>query len=363
MKKKRIPNTFLNYMQKQKLKTLVKLFLIYIFLIPLLTELGLRILAKFEIIQSFRGRVNVNFVPNPNLGYKVPPNSLPDIDKNGFRNYKNIRLSEIEIFAIGDSQTYGYNASIDQSWPSKLSEYINLDIYNYGIGGYGLTQYKFFLDKTLKIKNSTSIVGLYPPNDFCGLLKIKEPDVSLRAHILRNSEFFMAIRSLNKISNFISANRDIIKAKFSNRYAILKSNKNNQHIVVNTSRSKCLNSANKSVINAFDYFKKDVLYRKLNNQSVIYLLIPSKGIIYEPSSKVIHNKTGYSYYLRKHKETFNKIMKFLDKENIRYSYPLTKLQEHATKESQPLFLRSSDEHPLSEGYRIYAESLYKHFVD
>ena len=94
----------------------------------------------------------VNFVQDNDLGYKILPKKFPGIDKFGFRN-TDINPNNVNIFSIGDSQTYGVNAENGQNWPALLSKETNQPIYNYGIGGYGLKQYFHLLDRTAKVIN------------------------------------------------------------------------------------------------------------------------------------------------------------------------------------------------------------------
>ena len=87
----------------------------------------------------------------------------------------------------------------------------------------------------------------------------------------RNSEFLMAIRSITisilshfaEIKNYLKSNSP---------YTLLKLN--NKEEIVNHD-IECLDEKNISVQKAFNLLK-DAL-KELNNQKIIYLLIPSKG--------------------------------------------------------------------------------------
>ena len=41
----------------------------------------------------------------------------------------------------------------------------DLDVYNFGISGYGVLHYNYLLDNALALEPKCIIIGLYPPND------------------------------------------------------------------------------------------------------------------------------------------------------------------------------------------------------
>ena len=102
-------------------------------------------------------------VNDPMLGHRILPNTGGH-DEWGFRNY-NIE-SEVEIVAIGDSQTYGVSATFQESWPAHLSNLRNARVYNLALGGYGPLQYLHLLEsKALELNPEIVVIGLYLGND------------------------------------------------------------------------------------------------------------------------------------------------------------------------------------------------------
>lgn len=97
------------------------------------------------------------------LTIKVAPYSASH-DAWGFRNHSVPDASE--IVAIGDSQTYGINATADNSWPAILQQILNKSVYNMSIGGYGPPQYYHLLKtQALDLHPAVVIVGFYYGND------------------------------------------------------------------------------------------------------------------------------------------------------------------------------------------------------
>ncbi|MEK7583063.1 MAG: SGNH/GDSL hydrolase family protein [Patescibacteria group bacterium] len=84
-------------------------------------------------------------------------------DKNGFRNSS--IYSVASIVAIGDSQTYGDNAKMEESWPHVLSQLSSKIVYQMAFGGYGPPQYSYLFDKALEFHPDLVIVATFPGND------------------------------------------------------------------------------------------------------------------------------------------------------------------------------------------------------
>lgn len=98
------------------------------------------------------------FYPNQ-LG--MGPNDLL-----GFRN-KSIPTFA-DVITIGDSQTYGNNAEIDQNWPAVMQQQIqskSTTYYNMSTGGWGGIQYLEMAKHALKFKPRAMVVAYYSGND------------------------------------------------------------------------------------------------------------------------------------------------------------------------------------------------------
>ncbi len=125
-------------------------------LMLLLAEIVLRCVTDFPVNTAS------NMIPHPQLGYVLDPR-LDDVDANGFRNAD--VLQQADIVAIGDSQTQGFNAAAEGSWPQLLAEQSSQTVYNMGVGGYGPLQYSVLIGDALKLQPKQIVVGLYLGND------------------------------------------------------------------------------------------------------------------------------------------------------------------------------------------------------
>jgi hypothetical protein len=124
----------------------------------LLLESGLRTFTVFPIHGSF------NISHHQYLGYTLNPD-LPDVDNNGFRNPDNINKQQIDILAIGDSHTQGFNVSYNQSWPYILAGKTKKNVYNLGVGGYGYPHYAYLLQSGFAENADFILIALFPAND------------------------------------------------------------------------------------------------------------------------------------------------------------------------------------------------------
>ncbi|MFP6622085.1 MAG: hypothetical protein VCC20_01285 [Myxococcota bacterium] len=101
-------------------------------------------------------------IDDPVLEYRT----LPDTGENDARGYRNREsLERADVVVLGDSQTWGVNASLTEAWPSVLGELTGLRVYNMGRGGYGIVQYRHQLEQALSLEPSTLVVSLYLGND------------------------------------------------------------------------------------------------------------------------------------------------------------------------------------------------------
>ena len=135
------------FMARSNLLTLIVSLIISLIIL----EIGLR---NFTPYPSYR-------VEHEQLGWVMNPN-VSEIDENGFRNKK---LTSVDIVALGDSHTYGYNVSSDNSWPKLLGRKLKKNVYNFGVGGYGILQYQYLLSKSIELNPKVILLGLYLTND------------------------------------------------------------------------------------------------------------------------------------------------------------------------------------------------------
>ncbi len=106
---------------------------------------------------------------DPELGLVLPPFTVGH-DANGFRN--DAVPLRADLVVLGDSQTWGVNATREDAWPKHLEKLTRRNVYNMGMGGFGVVQHWALTDKALALSPQTMIVGLYFGNDLYDAYKI-----------------------------------------------------------------------------------------------------------------------------------------------------------------------------------------------
>lgn len=109
------------------------------------------------------------FVPDERLGVRPRP-GYGDHDDKGFRNLTIPR--EVEIVALGDSQTYGMGVNAQDAWPRQLEQRSTQRVYSMAFGGYGPAHSLILWDEALEFQPHTILEAFYFGNDFADVYEI-----------------------------------------------------------------------------------------------------------------------------------------------------------------------------------------------
>lgn len=101
-------------------------------------------------------------IPDPRLGHRVPPGQ-GGMDAMGYRNAS--VPERVEVVALGDSLTFGFNARRSEAWPAVFSRVTGLSIQNLGMGGFGPVQFVEQTADALAFHPKLLVVALYLGND------------------------------------------------------------------------------------------------------------------------------------------------------------------------------------------------------
>jgi hypothetical protein len=102
------------------------------------------------------------FVADRALSWRGNP-EYPEHDRLGFRNSS--VPSEVQVVALGDSQTYGSNVHPSDTWPHALGDMGLGPSYNMAFPGWGPLQSFLVLDEALQLKPRLIVEALYLGND------------------------------------------------------------------------------------------------------------------------------------------------------------------------------------------------------
>jgi len=104
----------------------------------------------------------IDTIPDEQLGVRFRANAQ-GMDANGYRNHS--VPTAAEIVTLGDSVTWGVNATLDATWPSDLERLSGRSVYNMSVGGWSMAQYDAALGGALMLRPRIVVVALFFGND------------------------------------------------------------------------------------------------------------------------------------------------------------------------------------------------------
>lgn len=343
-----------------------------IILTLILLEAGLRILTAFLIYSPKN-----NLVYDDRLGRKFVPSVL-DIDENGFRNPG--VPEEIDIVAIGDSQTYGVNVKSENSWPAQLARMSGTTVYNLGVGGYSPLQYYYLYDAGIGLKPKRIILGLYPANDLNDVCKFIErleywrEWAQVRGYdtgvctgssgwlsrinmVLSASHLYWtaarAIKRVNEGTDF----GDSIRVSDEKNPTLIKYGSISSH-----RKYMDLKRERISLGLAVTEDLLRVMKKKADALGIEFsvVLIPSKEVVYFDylKKKGYELPPDYTELVENENELVAELSRFLRAEGIRFA-DARPYVERELSSSRDVYSTTDDGHPLETGYNAYARAVYE----
>ena len=376
---------------------LLALFISVIFSLVIL-EIGLRYFTPYPV-----SRVS-NKIHHEELGYVMDVN-MKEIDGHGFRN--NI-LPSIDVIAVGDSHTYGFNVSSDNSWPKLLGQKVSKNVYNFGIAGYGILQYEYLINKSIELNPKVILLGLYlgnDLNDFCNPIfsnqywvsRAKKYDIDFSScakpinveHASSAAENNMRGVSIKRWLKDNLATTSIAWNYYSNYYTLKRVEDYNDStiknieddeitdgIVINKiniktvirykrirTRGYMMDISNPHIQAAFEALKK-ILFEAKRNAELSDIRF---GVLFIPSRERVHYKyllqmdygipEEYKGLVDNEDGLKENISSFLENTGIAYVDVLPDMESALVKHGNiyPVL----DEHPIEIGHKIYAENAFK----
>lgn len=326
------------------------------------------------------------------LGMVIVPESAGH-DSWGFRN--KFIPEAADIVTIGDSHTYGFNVSANDSWPKKLEQLCSDRVYSLALGGYGPAQYHYLMEnKALKLNPQLIIVGFYFGNDLADAYKsiynktywkhMRNPDISIRLESsldkkstggresrkfveplrvwLGGHSVFFRLLSFHLFDK-IRLLETKIMLKENGKVTFIKQ----PEFGVNTIINPYIQS---DLLNLDDYRIKEglritlELFNQMNTVcsekgiDFLVLMIPTKESIYAEyieNNRNLANSESIDLLLMNERKA-NGIMKtFFQEHNLDYLDVLTPLSK-SSREKQ-IFFSNDDTHPNRLGYEVIAEAI------
>lgn len=345
-------------------------------------EVGLRWFTVFPIHIPLANRVY-----DERLGYRLDP-SLKDVDRNGFRNKK--ELKKVDIVTLGDSHTFGENVSLEESWPQQLALMTNSSVYNFGVGGYGSLQYYYLIDEAIKLSPKHLILGLYLSNDLsdtCTLMNelgfwqnwAKERDFNIEACVnLKQSNSLIHPTMWGRIESTLTKTAIGSSIAYFSQIPLIKDP--NDSIIVNEKKNKTFiklekisnhktftDLAQPGIALSFEITKVILLEAKrkadVNNIQFSIVFIPSKeNVFYDYLiEKGYKLPNDYHKLIENERTLVDKFSVFLREIGVRYVDARPYVVQELNK-SGNVYQTSYDGHPTKIGYEAYAKAVYDNIL-
>jgi len=357
----------------------------------LIGEIALRLILPPKIDES-------KIIKRDPILMHVPiPNPDQGIDAGGFHN-KEV-LTKSEIVALGDSYTWG--RSIVGSWPFYLSQLVNKSVYNMGVGGYGPAQYYYLLDKALSLEPKIIIIGLYLGNDLWDSYNMvyhfdywkdfrsenfvdDKPTLKFNTVSIRFKKIRDFLNNHSALYDFLGDRTLILREKlglskprhigeedWSNNDPDISlaynDNSNIKTIFWSASRFRGMDIDNKNIQEGFrltirflDLIKEKV---EASNTELVIVFIPTKEKVYE---KMVGDRAYQNKFYKgiiQNEDIVKKSLFLYCKENNIYCHDILTDLQGVLEKNVKIYPESFDSHSMSNGYKIYAESIYNFLKD
>lgn len=318
------------------------------------------------------------------------PKDSPGVDREGFRN---LRVpGQVDIVALGDSHTYGYNAALKDTWPSQIGRMTGLSVYNMGVGGHGPLQYYYLLDHALKLKPHYIVIGFYLANDikgicdlylktdhwksastqqgldlgYCGKSTNNNPPTPHQKQVgktrltagLAESKIATLAQMAFRVSRSyvpFDTKKTIVVSEGNNRTVLLEKQGKNTRDYMDLKRPEI----QKSLGVTKELISRMSRRANLSGAQLVVLIIPSKVAILSTYLKQ-HGRNipaVYEQAANNEKVLSGDIQSWLKSEGIPFANASEAVAK-AVNEEGHVYPPDGDDHPIAKGYEAYARSLY-----
>lgn len=284
--------------------------------------------------------------PRPFHG-EIPPLALGPHDILGFRNRSVPAVADVIV--IGDSQTYGINVQLEDSWPGWMTRGLHgASVYSMAIGGWGAVQYADMFVNAAAFRPHVIVVAFYTGNDpldsfslayGSDLWRELRPDPNLQASAAPSLPF------PPPESQWWTARFERGEMSFT---PTLRLSMNMPHPAVDAGYGVMRKAAEAMASLALK-----------QNQRVLFTIIPTKELVYAKRVEQENLQAPQDYHdLLQHEQnriaTLSEFLRTLP--NASYVDVVTPLQD-AARRTLDLYPRDINGHPLTPGYRVIGDTI------
>lgn len=384
--------------------------LVALVFILFLLEMALRIVHLSSLVASDPGNfVNTERLENatvsrqvddPVLGHRPNPDFF-EHDAKGFRNKAVPAPGEVDIIALGDSQTYGTGVHRAEAWPRQLERITGHRVYSIAFGGYSPAHYPFLIDEALILKPRSVITAVYFGNDLLESFLFASREQNLNRFAPKNpKQFEQAIRlekespvttEVNRIANdpefFLAYENTSWVNRLAENVKIIEYALKLAEKISGEGDSPCAapeqgigpppaHAAPTVLTPQYRLLTLDLqdvrvreglritqdalktMHEKLKGAGVDHhvMFIPTKEKVYEEMVMQESPNEAFKRLVENETQAYNVLAGFLQEQGIPYSSTLPALKKSLWEGKTP-YRNSSDGHPSPEGQRAIAECI------
>ena len=273
-------------------------------------------------------------------------------DLLGFRN-RNVP-NAADIIMIGDSQTYGVNATLENNWPnlfiSRLKEnnpYITH--YNLAVGGWGAIEYLEIFYKSLAFQPRMVIVAYYTGNDPLDTFRMAYSNKRWSEY---RADVSMSSSDIPEVE-YPPPKSDHWDVKFSDNVSTVFAPKIRLY---SNEKNKVVRAGYAAMLLISKEIAKVCLEK---NISLVFTIIPTKELVYKKKvdNEKMNSPLEYKKLTNQETEYINWLASELEKiENAKYVDVVEALQDEALR-SSALYPPDINGHPFVLGYEVMADQL------
>jgi lysophospholipase L1-like esterase len=268
----------------------------------------------------------------------------------GFRN-RDVPVSA-SIVTIGDSQTYGNNAALEQNWPSWMERALYSEsygrVYNMSVGAWGGINYLAILESALKLRPRIVVVAFYtgndPYSDARNAYSIDEWK-RFRTDPAVTADDVPPVGNTQEVV-FPVTFADGVTTAFTPDYRYISNNRQLPAI-----------RAGYEVM----WLTAQEMHKRLIAEGVhpVFTIIPTKELVYSAKVKAeqLQISTVYDQLVEDETQNIKELAtRLVGLQDAQYIDVITPLSEAALTNAE-LYPPDSNGHPYSEGYRVIGEAV------
>ena len=339
----------------------------------LILEGGLRALTTYPLTASS------NKQDHSRLGY-VLSSGLPDVDELGFRN-RSGTLAKASLTLVGDSHVHGTGVALGDDFPSRLGELLGRDVYNMGVGSYGVYHYAVLLDDLLNSSSKEVLLGLYPSNDLVGhcsittldswarfaeTQRLSAPPCGGESEAVRMPKGLMSsawVQLHNRVA-FLNAIHHLLRRyreRSDQQFILPANNQVRWNRAAKHARATSLENTDRLIVFKDSLSILERAQRKFADKQIGFavLLIPSKELVFHDWA-VANDwpiEAEFKALLAPQKELMERYISFLTSRGIRFgdaTQPMVVALDKTISMDRTLYRSGNDGHPNADGYKVYA---------